>query len=827
NKLIRSLSPTGGAPVISISTPDENAFFNISDIVTQGTVTFSAGVKAFKINDLDTMLSQSTTDPNSFSFNKTLTLMDGSHSINFFAKDKLLRSSTVTRTVTVDTLPPEINANLTLTTDQKISVSAIINGTGTNIENISINDAVTEFTPAAIVEVTTITDSTPIKISAKDKAGNEITQEFNLLDNIPPTITLKAPKDSFYYNNRKIMVIATIEDDIGIKKIFVDNEEIEINNEIEDFKKFDFIKDKIFETDGKFDIKITALDTTNNTTEKQVSISIDTVNPILELETTQESDGSYTVKGIADGTGSNVAIIKINEEALEFTPAQSITFEKTNVSTLPIQISITDDAGNEIKKEISAKKLDTTPPIITITSPQNGVVIQGPNPTITVTYTVEDDAGIKLVTFNGRPSNSIPSSLFTREKIFRKINLPWKQQTQDNNQKITIKYLVGSQYSESIFLFAGENQIAIEATDINDNKSTEILRATYIPPPPKKGGGAGGGGGGGGAAGGGSVITLPPIITNPNEAIIEGLGEAISEDEEFPDTIEVANPPFIKEGAKADIALIPDIEGLAFERLANNLIPIPQGCSFATVVTTDETIEVDDKDVGRKFATIFSDSTGRAFFAGFAFFSTDKASLLEDKQPSFIDKNGTTLSLVTTVVVPIEAAEGEGKITVLNNEFPLVTASLFVTKELEVSTKTHIVEKPQITKVKAFIIKKNNKNIKLNLLLKAKNILRNFAIINDEPTNLRAKSDPFTSFSFVPDEGLNIKRFTLKKGLKVISEVESDIKPGIKLFNIITPKCADIGALLIPEDIKSGKIEVSNDPERLLLIEIFGRKIED
>ena len=796
NKLTKTLKTSGAAPTIDVSKPFDNAFFNVSDILTEGSVTFSAPKKVFKINDTDVNLS-STPDPSVFTFKKTLTFMDGTHTITFLAKDKLLRSSSTSRTITIDTLLPIVNATV-VRSNNNFTINGSAEGTGSNIIIIEINGNSLAITEAEKVDFNLTVESPQVSIKVKDKAGNETTKSFEPVDQTPPKITINAPKKAFFYGTRKIRVIAKIEDDTSIKKVFVNEKEIDLtntsgnnsgkrmsyqitNNPNNELKIFNLSVDEVINTEGNTKIKITAIDTSNNQSEETIDFIVDSINPEFNVNVKPESGGTYTVSGSANGTGSKIISIEINGQSIDITPDAVINFSGTADKT-PLTVRVFDSAGNQTEQTINAQLPDTTPPNIKIISPNNGDVFTDTT-NININFTAEDNIQLKEVTLN---SNNIqPVSEFN--------------------------------YSANVTLLPGDNLFTVIATDTSNNTATSTISISYSPPPPRKSIGGGGGGGGGG----GLVLTLPPPIISPNTSIFEGVLEPVSNNE-LPETVEVANPPATRDGKKADISIVPTVQGLELKRTDDNLLLIPQGCSFATIIKPlAEIIKITDEELNNKYATILIDSTGRTFLAGFAFFIKSKQDI-QSNEPIFISSDDTPLKLITTLQIPPEANEGNTRVSIIGSKGTLATINIIIETDIEVKTRrrSNELDKPKIVgTIKATIKKLNNKFTVLILKIHADNLLNKIAIIDGKIVKIRGERNSLTRLSFIPEEGIKIKSSVLKnkKSLRTVIKLEDDIELGIKLFNITTPKCADIGAIIIPKELNKGSLEASDNPESLIL----------
>ncbi len=232
--------------------------------------------------------------------------------------------------------------------------------------------------------------------------------------------------------------------------------------------------------------------------------------------------------------------------------------------------------------------------------------------------------------------------------------------------------------------------------------------------------------------------------------------------------------------------------------------------------------------------TLLIDKDGKTYLIGFAFFRESALGLKNNTQREnlrFQTTSGKDLQLLTILSIPENMPDGKARIEILNKDKSLLTVPLEVAPSIDVKTrgkktgKKHkrsqvAISKPEVDDpVTAKIIKADTGKPKLKIKVKGKNFLKKFAIINGQP--LRLGTSTFTNITFVPEEGITPKRikFNKKKKNKLVvkNTIESNIEPGIKLFNIITPKCADVGAVIIPEVIQNGEIEATAYPENLIL----------
>lgn len=777
-------------PAISVSSPTNDSFINTKTVTINGTVNGTgSGVKIVKVNNETVETTISSQDPNIVSFTKTITYTEeGIKLISIFAQDKSLNEDTQDIKITIDIKEPTLSASIIKNLDEGFTLSGIADGTGSPIEEILVDNAPLKITQDKNVSFKTKINKDSANVSVKDKAGNKLVKEISILEKDPPLIKLDAPKQNFFYKTRKIKVAGKVEDASSISKILVGDKEIEFNLS-SDKLTATINTDVIHDKDGNFELAVTAFDTLNNKSEEKISINIDTVLPTLTIKVTPKPGEGNTIEGTANGTGSNIIEIKIDDEVIkDLKPAEQVDFTATTKNS-EAKIEVVDAAGNNLIKTIALSEADITPPTITITSPTNGTVFTD-SADIDIFFEVTDNVEVNTVKFNDE------------------VLLPSGE----------------DKYSTRVHLSPGENLFTIEAADFSKNTSTLKLSLTFSPPPPKPGGGGGG-------AGGGLILTLPPAIPS-SIAIIEGVIEPIIE-EDLPDTIELANPPPIPPGEEAVIVLVPELEGLEIKRKTGEPIEIPRGCSFATIIgPKNQDVAISDEDINNRFSTIYIDGTGRSYVAGFAFFARKKSESIDsDGIPSYKTKDGKLLRLITTLKLPLEATEGEGKITILNKDKPIAIIPITLTSEKEIKTRKRArsLDSPEITgKVKAFIRSIEKEFPKLILKIKANNLLKKVAIIDGELTRVKGQGNFLTRVFFIPEEDIRIKkaRFEQKNKLTVISDIDKDIEPGLKLFNITTPKCADIGALIIPSELSAGPIEVTDIPESLILEELIKRQSE-
>lgn len=614
------------------------------------------------------------------------------------------------------------------------------------------------------------------------------TGPFTLADTFPPEITILAPKDLATLNKKRILIFGKVDGTGGAVKTVTVNGKKALLSPGGAFLKntVNFVSDIQAEGDGPLEITISATDEANNEAIKVVKVNIDTQDPAFSASVETLEPNNFKVSGTASGTGSNISSIIVNSKSIEFTPGENTSFTQTT-NTLPIVIVVTDAGGNKKQLIIGDPSTeDNNPPVISVTSPFNGDVFKE-NPQINVTFSVSDDTLVKEVLLNG---SSVTSTGL-------------------------------NQFSQTINLNPGQNQISISVSDTSGNTSKTDIIVTFVPKeiletgvkpeevPPED------------ELQDKEIITLPEEVENLSDAIIDEFSQLTTEEGKIiklSDTVsvEISNPPPIPEGAQANIK-IPEVEGLEPSEIEGQPLEVPKGFSFATTIIFEEEpsptpapeeepspTPAPEEEQDTQNPAVLVDSSGRTFVVGFAF--------RKEEDTSISGESG----LITTFTVPSDATEGDARISILSGNESIATIPLVVAPENEVKVENKIIGKPQIKEPLTAVINKNTNKLKLKI--KGKNFIGRVAIIDGKLERLTAKAQFFTNVTFVPNEGIKVKRFKLFKNKIILNaEITSNIKPGIKLFNVVTPKGADIGAIVIPDPVSAGSLETTSNPEGLIL----------
>ncbi len=617
--------------------------------------------------------------------------------------------------------------------------------------------------------------------SSKYEDVFQFVKDSSISDIFPPDITILAPKDSIAYNTKRIRVLGKV-DGTGsqIDNVLVNNSAATLSSEgITSPNIVNFSGDIEVNKDGPLQITVTAKEKSGNITDKSVKVTIDTVLPTVTANIQTSGVEQFNVSGTANGTGTNISSITVNSLPVKFVESENVTFN-TIVSSVPVNIVVSDKAGNKNQIQISSSLLaDSISPTITITNPSNGQIFKD-NPATNVIFSVTDNSSVSAVVLNGK--NLSVSS---------------------NNQ-----------YSENLILQPGENLISITASDTAGNKSSSNIKLSFIPSlsdtiitssktpdfQNEK-----------------EVITLPAEFDDLNNALINELtdenGNVINIGQTS--SVELSNPPPIPDGEPAKIDL-PEIDGLDTGNTSDESL-VPKGFSFAAEVSfndNDNIITVNDE--GDLYTAVLIDSTGRTFVVGFGFLKAFENAALSRLSYKYQTTEGKPLDLITTLTIPGDASEGDARVSILNKNDSLATIPLNIAPLKEVTVGKRIIPRPQINEPINATIKSQGKQ--LVLAVKGKSFIGKIATIDGKLQKLLGRGNFFTNITFVPSGGIKINNFKVQNNkITLNATIDNTVTPGIKLFNIITPKGADIGGIVFPAELQDGKLQTTASPENLLL----------
>jgi len=627
-------------------------------------------------------------------------------------------------------------------------------------------------------------------LTSNSKSGEQLTSTYQGVfkfgdvqsgaDTIEPAISILSPLDSRAVNSKRVRVVGKVNGTgSSVKEVLINGQMANLTIDTKSLTPnfFTFSTNLTFSTDGEQSISISAEDDAGNKSTKTLTILLDTKLPLLTANATQATNG-FNVSGSVDGTGSEVISILVNSEPVTFAKGEKVDFFVT-VEDSPIDIVVQDRAGNRAELDINPLSLNPNSPQIVITSPGNGEVFTESS-TINVIFTVKDDDQIKEVFLN---DESIPVS-------------------------------ASGSYNQTIELDPGRNRIIVEATDINDNISTAEVVVSFISDDTESGSGDG-------LPDDIEVINIPEDFEDLTVSLVDEFNKLSDANPDFDisstGAVEISNLPPISNGDDATVEL-PSIMGLD-PGGESTLFIVPQGFTFASNVNFNggPIIQVNNSDINSSRPVILRDSSGRTFLVGFAYLRNVPLQARNKRNYRFQTTEGDPLDLVTTITIPSDANAGDAKISIIGDGTEsLADIKLQVVESPDVKVGENTVGKPQVNDPIQATIKNSGK--KLILTIPGENFIRKSATIDGQLEKLLGKANFLTNVTFVPSEGINIRKIKVKKTvITVTAQITSTVEAGIKLFNVITPKGADVAGIVFPDTLTDGELETTTKPEELIL----------
>ncbi len=233
-------------------------------------------------------------------------------------------------------------------------------------------------------------------IGAKDSAGNSlkdapVSVNFTTLEqeNIPPSITITSPADASILGTDSVTVQWTGSDASGINHY-----EVRIDSVLWVDVGMNTTQDFTGLSDGSHTVDVKAIDNATNEATDSVSFTVDTTAPTVTI--TSPTNGAITNFGsmTVSWTGSD-ATSGINHYEVSIDSGSwlnvgtSTTHDFTDLSDAShtVDVKTVDNAGNEATESVTFT-VDTTAPIVSISSPSNNQILTSSD--VTVLWTGSD-----------------------------------------------------------------------------------------------------------------------------------------------------------------------------------------------------------------------------------------------------------------------------------------------------------------------------------------------------------------------------------------------------------------------------------------------------
>ncbi|WP_327053257.1 PGF-pre-PGF domain-containing protein [Halomicrococcus gelatinilyticus] len=380
---------------------------------------------------------------------------DGERAVTVDATDDQgNRRSTTSDTLTLDTAVPTVtNGTLTDATDgngivgddDNLTVSVDVDGTGSNVVNVTAN--LSAFGGGSAVELThnassgaydrtvSVDDANAsadgqysVDVTAKDDADNvetNATDALKLDTRAPviknPTLTDATDGNGTVGDGHEVRITANVTDVTNVASVAADVSAfgagtVAMNNTAGDVYNATVTVDGTNATDGIHDVAITATDSQGKSiTNATNNLTLDTAPPLVESATLHDdgdgnvTDGdAVTVRVDANATGSDVGSVTANLSAFGAGSAVDLGFNATsgvyegtaavNASDAAadgerdVAVTVTDAAQNDAKGTTNNLTLDVTPPTVSgnVIDAHDGDGVVGDGDAIDVTADVTE-----------------------------------------------------------------------------------------------------------------------------------------------------------------------------------------------------------------------------------------------------------------------------------------------------------------------------------------------------------------------------------------------------------------------------------------------------
>jgi RHS repeat-associated protein len=389
--VIRTVKYDSIAPVVTITTPSNELITNSASLAITGTVTDANGISSFKINQ------DSTITIENGSFSHTIALSHGSNTIAVTAKDGAGNTTTVTRTVSLDTDSPVITINLPAGITYTNQTQYIVTGSvSESISVLTINGDTTSVSQNNFTKTINLTEGqNSVALHTVDLAGNSTDLlRFIKLDTSTPTLNVSAPADNYKTNLNQVLITGSVTEAGLFVKV---NSDSVIVDQSLNFSK------AVSLAEGLNSLSVTAKDSANNITTVLRTIRRDSNPPVLAISAPVDNlitkDMLLTVSGTV--TDSTLITLTVNQDTVQvaagnFSKQLSLTEGLNNII-----VKAVDEPGNEVFLTRSLR-LDTKKPDLSIQHVIN--YIKQDTTSVTINGTFNDSTAVTITVNNAPPT---------------------------------------------------------------------------------------------------------------------------------------------------------------------------------------------------------------------------------------------------------------------------------------------------------------------------------------------------------------------------------------------------------------------------------------
>jgi len=422
-------NPDTTAPAVTINSPANGATISGTVTVT-GTATDNVGVSSVTMSTGGPSTACTVTGTNYSCTWNAGSLSDGSYTITVTAKDAANNSGASSISVTVsnaDTTPPTVSIAVPT---NGATVAGTVTVTGTATDNVGVNSVTMSAGGSSTGCTVTGTNysctwnagslangSYTITVTAKDEANNSAASSVNVTLNNPdttaPAVTVSSPATGATVSGT-VIVIGTATDNVGVSAVTLSTGGPSTACTLTG-TNYSCSWSAGSLANGSYALTVTAKDDANNSGSNSVTVTLsnpDTTAPAVMINSPASGttvSGTVTVSGTAtDNVGVSAVTMSTGGPSTPCALAGANYSCTWNTGSTPngsytITVTAKDAANNSASSSVNVTlDNDTTPPVVTISSPGNGAMVSG---TVTITGTAVDNVGVSSVAMaTGGPS---------------------------------------------------------------------------------------------------------------------------------------------------------------------------------------------------------------------------------------------------------------------------------------------------------------------------------------------------------------------------------------------------------------------------------------
>lgn len=296
----------------------------------------------------------------------------------------------------------------------------------------------------SLVKQVSLSSQNTLTVTLAAQPNGFLSLRITATDTTPPTITINAPAPGLITRDTTVAVSGTVQDETPTT--------VAVNGQPASMNGTSFTATAHLTAEGASAIQIVATDAAGHSTDSTRTVIRDTQQPVLTVNAPANNAVTKQTSITVSGTVTDQTAVTVNANGVPLPVDGSGSFTGSvplNEGANVLTVTATDAAGNQSVVVRSVTR-DTQAPVLAVTAPLDGAVINADH--VTVTGTVSDATAV-TVTANG-----------------------------------TSLTVTNGSFSGDVPLSAGPNTIAVTATDAATNSTTVSVSVTRqtsnLPPDP-------------------------------------------------------------------------------------------------------------------------------------------------------------------------------------------------------------------------------------------------------------------------------------------------------------------------------------------------------